>query len=339
MINVLILKSWVGGGRLAEQWPASPPAEFADIRFHFEEGATADYVVVLNSVRERREVFCPPERVWAMVQEPPTRLHRPLHKNDATFRRIYTTDNTLWGGRYRPFWGAMEWHVGLDYEELVKQQYPPKTVDLAWVTSNLEVLPGHRKRMTFLRTLQAASVPLDLWGRGFKPAASKWSVLSPARYAISFENYAGTAYWSEKLTDCFLSFSTPLYYGSPDISRYFPAKSFFLIDPSDPFVADKLKDVVQSSFHEDNREALMEARERCLKPYNTLFFIAQQIKDDRDQASFSRRIVLTPVAGQGGTPVGQLQAIARAVARRLLSRKVFAWARSFYLRLRHGDEG
>tara|TARA_R110002124_G_scaffold274973_1_gene445106 strand:- start:7463 stop:8128 length:666 start_codon:yes stop_codon:yes gene_type:complete len=157
--------------------------------------------------------------------------------------------------------------------------YPEKTMDLSWVTSNLTLLTGHQKRMNFLKDLQLGIPDLALFGRGFKPIARKWDALAPARYSIAFENYSGGIYWSEKITDCFLSYATPIYHGSRDIDRYFPKGSYINIDPEKSGTIEFVKEIISSDFHEINLDALLEARELCLKQYNTLFFLADLAKD------------------------------------------------------------
>lgn len=262
---------------MAAQWPSHPPQRYADIEFTETPDGVFDHVVVLNGIESDLTVHCPPDRVWAFIQEPPFPQFRHMHLGQRAFSRVYTTDERLKGERYRAYWGALQWHVGLSYDMLASAPYPAKTVDLTWVTSNKSWLPGHQLRMRFLDQLQRHNVPVELWGRGFRLVERKWDALAPSRYSIAFENFSGSWYWSEKLADCFLSFTTPLYYGCRTIDRYFPKCSYIYIDPNDPFVFERIKSIIRSSYHEDNREALQEARELCLRRYNSLFFIADEV--------------------------------------------------------------
>lgn len=295
-IKIGVLYGWEGRGPL-DQWPSRPPAEYADIEFRFGHIGAVDYVFVLNDARKATVVTTDPARVWGFIQEPPSELHTTLHAGRPYFARVFTSDETLPPPKYQPFWGALQWAVGMGYDDLAAEPFPTKSVDLSWVTSNLMLLGGHRKRMAFLEGLKAANLPLSLYGRGFTPIERKWDALSISRYTIAYENYLNGIYWSEKLTDCFLSFSTPIYFGARDIDRYFPKNSYLRFDPDDPDLISRIKDAVQSTFHEDNREALLEARELCLNRYNTMFYLARLAKEDfalHGRSAARRRMRLAP---------------------------------------------
>ncbi len=281
-VKIALLQSWGGPGPLG-QWPAAPPEELARVSFLTDDIAEADYVFVLNDVAQPVRVHCDPSRIWGFIQEPPDGPFRRLNKGRPYFARVFTTDETLTGPRYTPFWGALQWATGLSYDELEAQPFPDKTVDLAWVTSARSFLPGHRKRLRFLNELRREVPELRLHGRGFDPIPRKWDALSPARYAIAFENFGGGIYWSEKLADCFLSYATPIYYGARDIDRYFPPNSYLNFDPDDPQAVDRIRELIASDFHEVHREALLEARELCLTKYNTLVFLAELALADFDR--------------------------------------------------------
>jgi hypothetical protein len=282
----------VGGRRMLDSWPSSPPEDIDDVTFVVDDVNGADHVVAMNGARRQTQVFCEPDRVWMMVQEPPDPLTAHHYHAQPAFARIYVPDALSRSERHRHYWGALEPHIGKTYDELAALAYPEKSIDLVWVTSSQTYLPGHRKRMAFLTRLVAAGVPLELWGRGFRELPVKWDVLSKARYAIAFENHGGGIYWSEKLSDCFLGYATPLYYGARDIDRYFPPKSYVAIDPDDPLAPERMRDIVASRFHEENREALEEARDLCLNKYNPLFFIAREAKAYQSRGEPKRWITL-----------------------------------------------
>ncbi|HWA18747.1 MAG TPA: glycosyltransferase family 10 [Devosia sp.] len=262
---------------LRRQWPARPPAEFADIEFQFGIAEGADHVIALNGVAARTIVDVDPERVWLLIQEPPVPETRNIYRAQHAFRRIYAPDQVHPDPRWRTYWGALNWWVGKSYDELTAVPYPIKTTDLSFITSNETLLEGHRKRLAFLDGLKASGIPFELWGRGFRPLPDKWDVLSRSRYAVAFENYRGSDYWTEKLADCFLSYCTPFYYGASRIDRYFPQGSYLPIDLDDPYAFERIRDAIASHFHERNLSALEEARQLCLTKYNTLFFIAREV--------------------------------------------------------------
>ena len=54
----------------------------------------------------------------------------------------------------------------------------------------------------------------------------KLEVLSDYRFSICFENMVLRGYVTEKIVDCFVAGTIPLYYGAPDIEAFVPAGSF-----------------------------------------------------------------------------------------------------------------
>ena len=310
--------------KLARQWPTTPPADLEDMAFQFDDATGADYVILLNGVKKRTVVHCAPERVWALVQEPPTPEEAHIYRGQKACHRVYLPMDPVTGPGRISFFGGLDWQIGRTYDELEAAPYPEKTVELAWVTSNLRYLDGHKVRMKFLEGLQASGIPLDLWGRGIRPLEVKWDVLAPARYAIAFENFGGGAYWSEKIMDCFLAYATPFYYGASNIERYFPPKSFIRLNPDDPHVYERMRDAIDAGYHKEHMSALLEARELCLRKYNTLFYIAREILADEVPPSPPRSIALRKVGHPPETPWQWVNRVVRDLLRPLIPSPVLA---------------
>jgi hypothetical protein len=62
--------------------------------------------------------------------------------------------------------------------------------------------------------------------RGEIPVLEKVSTLSNYRFALCFENTAFHGYVTEKIFDCFVAGSIPIYLGAPDIKSLVPPGSF-----------------------------------------------------------------------------------------------------------------
>jgi hypothetical protein len=61
---------------------------------------------------------------------------------------------------------------------------------------------------------------------------SKLQVLKAHRFSLCFENTEMPGYITEKMIDCFVSGTIPVYRGAPDVSDYIPAGSFIRADAS-----------------------------------------------------------------------------------------------------------
>jgi hypothetical protein len=67
----------------------------------------------------------------------------------------------------------------------------------------------------------ANDLDVDLLGLAYNPIEKKEEGLQDYRYSIVIENGRETGYFSEKLIDCLLCKTVPIYWGAPDIGQYF----------------------------------------------------------------------------------------------------------------------
>jgi hypothetical protein len=255
------------------------------IQFTMQPVERCDYLLVVMRPPQPITVHCPPQHIWAIIPEPPDEEHQMMHQGDVTYSRVYTSDPELQGGRYIQAQPALPWHVHKSYDFLRQAGVPDKSRPLSWITSNKVAYPGHRRRMAFLDKIRD-TLDFDLYGRGFRPLEDKWDGLAPYRYSLAIENYSTPYYWSEKISDCFLAWTMPIYYGSPRISDYFPAEALVQIDIDDPLAPEKIREAIASDRWQRNLEAIAHARQLILERYQIFPFIAQEIR--QHEASWCR---------------------------------------------------
>jgi hypothetical protein len=272
---IRVIKNW-DWPDLMRQTPGCK-GEWGGIQFSFDPIERCDYVIILNHPSQDTTVICPPHHIWAIMQEPPTGSFYWLHRGDVHFWRVYTSDHHLRGKRYVHAPPALPWHINKDFDYLTRCGVPDKKRDLSWITSNKASLQGHQDRMRFLQSVQG-ELELDLFGRGFQYIEDKWEVLAPYRYSLAVENFRNPYYWSEKLVDCFLSWTMPIYYGCTRISEFFPSEAMVCIDVHDPQAPDKIKEVVASDLWRRNLDAIAEARRLVLEKYQLFPFVAGEIQ-------------------------------------------------------------
>jgi hypothetical protein len=218
------------------------------------------------------------------MQEPPIpQNHWRIPRLDG-IPGIVTQDVNLQDERYIHSHGALPWHVNKSYDQLVKTPPPEKNSRLSWITSNKAFYPGHHHRLRFLRRVQQ-EVEFDLWGRGFTPIADKWDGLAPYQYSLAIENYQGPDYWTEKVADCFLSWTMPIYFGCTNLSAYFPEESFIHIDIHARDVSKQINAIIKSNRWQKSLEAIAHARELVLNRYQLFPFVADLIQRQCTQAS------------------------------------------------------
>jgi hypothetical protein len=62
---------------------------------------------------------------------------------------------------------------------------------------------------------------IDVYGRGYNPVKLKTEALKEYMFSITIENVKKDYYFTEKLIDCFMTGTIPIYYGCPSIDKFF----------------------------------------------------------------------------------------------------------------------
>jgi hypothetical protein len=251
------------------------------IRFTADPVEECDYLIVLNNrMKTDLRVRCPERNVWAIMQEPYVWGFTDwMVEGHESFSRVYTNHVSAGNVKYVASHPALPWHVLRSFDELTSYTVPSNSREVSWVVGNCRDLPGHMKRLSFLRFLQReGSLPIDLYGRAVRYIEDKWDGLAPYRYSIAVENASAPDYWTEKIADCFLTWTVPLYYGCSNLERYFPPDSFLRIDIDRPREAvETIRRAIDGDDWERRLPALEEARNRVLRQYQLFPYLAKLI--------------------------------------------------------------
>ncbi|MFC1961273.1 glycosyltransferase family 10 domain-containing protein, partial [Chloroflexota bacterium] len=303
MTLVRIITSWGTGLEvdLIKQTPNND-GYFNDIQFTLDPVEQCDYLLLFNLTQEKITVNCPKENVWKIISEPPQVTWKDVYWDDKRFERIYAPDNTYQGNRYYcgppfPFWIVDN---RKSYTEIVNAPIPLKNNGLIWITSSKSIFPGHQVRMRFLDDI-TGNLDFDLFGRGFQPIDHKWDVLAPAKYALAIENGQFSHYWTEKISDCFLSYTMPIYYGAEAIGDFFPEGSYIAIDINRPDEAiETINQAIADDLYTKNFDKILEARRIYLEKYHFFPYYATEIKKHQSsqQSSKPKKIMIKPITYQ-----------------------------------------
>lgn len=245
--------------------------------FTEEDVAECDYLVILDYPKDDFSIKVNKNNILHLCLEPPnevSKYRQYANKNvKLIFNQLDIKKNNILSH------GALPWHIDKDFDFLneLKNENLNKENKIVWVTSNQRSSKGHCIRMNFLEKIKDLPF-LELYGRGINPVDDKWEVLSKSKYAIAYENFQSDYYWTEKIIDCYLSFTMPLYFGCNAIERFFPKDSFIQIDPKDKHIKLFLKEIVTSKKWEENLDAITKARELVLNEYQLFPFLYNQIK-------------------------------------------------------------
>ena len=268
-----------------------------DVAFVRGDAPRADWIGIFNQPGAKPvTIEASPNRVFFAVGEPPIDRYRNLHLRQVPGAFVLTSDDSPATGasasrRVVTPCMTRTWSTRRSIEELRQPATLDKPRRLSWVTSDLDSTPGYRYRLSFLKRLRG-SMDFDLFGRGFKPVGDKWPTLAPYRYSIAFESARADYYFTEKLMDCFVAETFPLYYGSPAIGRFFPPESMHILDPEDPDVLEKTREVVHSDLWRARRDAVLEAKRLVLEEYNIFARLAKFVVENSAVAQPVQRLTI-----------------------------------------------
>lgn len=325
MIDVLVLRNWGEFWMSDEQFLSQcsdGPGIHGEFRFHVTPlamRAEPDCVVVLNRSRATFRAHINRQCVMGIIQEPPNEIFRPLHAGQSSMSRVYCQDTSLHGPRYIHSHPAIPWFVRRSHKQLRESAVPDKTDRVSCITSGTCFFRGHKRRLRFLNELiSRCSVGIELFGRSVRPIRDKWDGLAPFKYSIVLENMQCPYYWTEKLADCFLAFTLPIYCGCENIDSFFPEEGILRIDIRDPAGAvEQIREAVQADAWRKRLDAIEYCRSLILEKYGFFSFAVEQLSALIEQNPG----VLDPGSREDVTirrwPLSYLRSLRRSLCRKI----------------------
>jgi hypothetical protein len=94
----------------------------------------------------------------------------------------------------------------------------PKSKLVSLISSTKNFGLGHEYRLGWVKKLKDK---VDIFGRDLKTMSRKEEALCDYMFSVTIENDQYETYWTEKILDCFVSGTVPIYHGAPDVGEYF----------------------------------------------------------------------------------------------------------------------
>jgi hypothetical protein len=196
---------------------------------------------------------------------------------------IYSQQGLPWfvGGKFQKETKSWKEKFEKDYDELSSIKSVNKTKLMSIVFSDKNFTKGHIQRKKFVEKLKNHfGNDLDVFGVGFNEVEDKWDAVAPYKYHLAFENCSVDDYWTEKLSDAFLGFSYPLYYGCKNIDKYFDKDAMAIIDINDfKGSVEKIEKVMSENYYEKHYDKIIEARDLLLNKYNVFALISELLSE------------------------------------------------------------
>lgn len=221
----------------------------------------ADYVIVMDETRESVN----PNKVIFFGREPKHVVGAYREWQGPCFANYHHEQGNSWL--------AMTWWTKIPFDTLVNLN-PEKSKNFSIIDSGKRLTEFHSYRLDLIRTImKTLKSGVDCYGgivNNQLPFRDKTRGLDQYRYNLAAENGRTDFYFSEKFCDPLLFLTMPIYCGCKNIHKFFPSKSYVLIDEqkSYQYNADFIKETVLSDIREQNIEAIKEARHLVLYKYN-----------------------------------------------------------------------
>ena len=149
-------------------------------------------------------------------------VYRYVENNPHKFKQVFTHDLELIkkvNATFVPFGGCWidKWDHGIH----------SKDKNFSIIASGKRQLPGHQLRH---QIIQAAEGKIDVFGNGYTPIKDKIQGLRNYRYHFAIENCKRDFWFTEKLIDCLVTGTIPIYWGCPSIYTFFNDEGFVIFD-------------------------------------------------------------------------------------------------------------
>jgi hypothetical protein len=252
-----------------------------------------DALLIFNNPDEEIITNVNPKKVVAFMMEPGIKAMHPwmfkgLDQYAVVYSPLQESANTVLSH------GFLGWHPNYSWQLLTELQPGDKKQQISCIASNLNTVAGHKLRNNFISELKKAIPDISYFGKGTHFLPDKFDGLLPYKYSIALENSSLEHYFTEKINDCFLSYTVPIYFGCANIGKYFPEKSFIPVNILDPAAAiKKIRQVMDNDDWAARIDALKEARHLVLNKYQPLAGAAAILRTLPD--SEKQQVTIRPV--------------------------------------------
>jgi hypothetical protein len=250
-----------------------------------------DFWIIYSSTPQIENVKVPKGNTIFVTSEEHIQ-HYYIPKYLKQFDKIVTSRHDINGSNVIKDHYINAWFIRKTYDQLKSNIDISKTKTLSVIASNLVVHPGHRLRYEFVNKLMGHfKDKIDVFGKGFNFIEDKWDGLAPYKYSIAIENACIQNYFTEKIADCYLAETMPIYFGCPNINDYFDSKSMLSIDPKD-FIESirKIEQLIEEDTYSFRLDQIKKAKQQILNQYQFFPYITRILDslENSDNKTFKK---------------------------------------------------
>lgn len=188
-----------------------------------------------------------------------------VKKNYGKFDKVFTHDKSILDVVPNSIFMAF----GTTFIEEKDFSVYPKEKLVSIVASGKNFTPGHSFRLEVLNNVRQL---VDTFGRDINPVDYKLDCLKDYMFSIAIENSKHDYWFTEKLLDCFLTGTIPIYWGCPSIGNFFDINGIICFD-----TLEELQNILSSITLEMYESKIIsiknnfEIAKKFLDPYDRVF--------------------------------------------------------------------
>jgi hypothetical protein len=151
-----------------------------------------------------------------------------------------------------------------EYEEAKKE------FKISFLRGNLLKMPGHFIRHEVYARQNEFNIPIQFWDvlgnredNFEKKRQDKISTFTPYQFSLCIENSSRDNYFSEKITDCILHKTIPIYWGCSNIEYYYNSKGIIQVKNADEII--RVVNSLTPDYYNDRLDIINENYQQAFK--------------------------------------------------------------------------
>lgn len=145
----------------------------------------------------------------------------------------------------------------------------PKSKNISIIASSKTMSIGHKLRHEVIANFKSKIE--GIYGRGYNSIGEKIVALKDYRYSIIIENEVSNNWITEKLIDCFITGTIPIYWGCKNVGSFFNANGMILVSNLDE-IKNAIEKVATIEFYNSKSQEIIDnfelAKKYCLPEDN-----------------------------------------------------------------------
>ena len=135
---------------------------------------------------------------------------------------------------------------------------------ISCIVSDLQMNEGHRLRLEIAKQIEESG-QVDMYGKAFKFVPRKIDALKDYMFSFAMENAYYESYFTEKLHDCLLTGTMPIYLGAPNIGDFYNLDGMVIMERDVDGEVSFDSEILSEEYYNDHLDAVKDNYERVLE--------------------------------------------------------------------------